>query len=510
MSLKTVIQRHYNNVGSRIVFLPLSVLVAIELIDTLIGNISDFQYDIKYSFLKFFLSSQSAIYFYIILASLFILFQSLFLYSIKSYQKQNGKFDNLLYNITIALHLLLTSLIVIVLFNIIAYSSYPFLLLKISVGIGFTYASLIFFLLAYKLINWYRNTNNKILLLFSFAFLILGFTKINFELGIFLMRYDYSSIVNLNTIAEFPDLTGNSLFLFIFRDLYWISATTSFILLWLGTVFLIHRYKDTIGAKKYYTIIFLSILIFIPTPFGIYLDRSKIGDLIDPIVFYSITTFNATIVSILFFITFWIFSRNIDNDRLKKYLLLVGIGLLLYFISDQATIEEHAFPPYGLISITFLGFSSFLIFEGLFSTSVLLAKDDKLRKLVYSQLKEKFLYDISLGELYTKNEKLVADRVLKKNVDIMDSNIPKIEIDIQKVMSDVLDSLMEIREEENKKNGYVTLSFNCIKCRELYEVQINNKSLAKTLYYGNNRSPVLEKFECHVCKNEIQLSKIYK
>ncbi len=75
-----------------------------------------------------------------------------------------------------------------------------------------------------------------------------------------------------------------------------------------------------------------------------------------------------------------VFSKNIDNVELSKYLLLTGIGMFLYFVSDQATIELHAYPPYGLISNTMLGYSAFLIYEGLLSSAILLSKDDQLRK----------------------------------------------------------------------------------------------------------------------------------
>ena len=34
-----------------------------------------------------------------------------------------------------------------------------------------------------------------------------------------------------------------------------------------------------------------------------------------------------------------VFSKNIDNVELSKYLLLTGIGMFLYFVSDKATVN---------------------------------------------------------------------------------------------------------------------------------------------------------------------------
>lgn len=484
--------------------LCLFVLVAVELIDIMIGNVSDFQYDEKYSFLKFFLSTQTANLFYIILTSIFIAIQFPFLYSTKVSRRKKNKIDKLLYTITVFLHIVLIAIILIMVTSMIVFHSYPFILSKISVGISFTLASIIFIILANKFLNWYRKSSNKILLIFLFAFLFLAFTKINFELGIFSVRYDYNGTVTANTIVEFPDMTGNSILTFVFRDIYWVFASISFVALWIGTILLVNKYKEVIGLKKYYTIIVMSIVLFIPTPIGYYLSISEIGNFVDPVLFFSLTSINSTIGAVLFFVTFWIFSKNIDQKELSKYLLLTGIGMFLYFVSDQATIEQHAYPPYSIISITMLGYSAFLTYEGLLSSAILLSKDDQLRKFVYSQLKEKFLYNISLGELYGSSERVVADKVLRKNIDLMTPVISSEQLDTKKVIGDIINSIIEIKEEMDEKKGYFILNLNCVKCHKLYNISVPHKS-KKTEKDETMKYPQSENFICTECGNTINL-----
>lgn len=384
------------------------------------------------------------------------------------------------------------------------YQSYPFVLLKIAVGISFTLASIIFIVLSHKFFSWYRISANKILLIFLFSFLFLSFTKLNFELGIFSVRFDYNEIVTASTIVEFPDMTENSTLTFIFRDVYWIFATISFVGLWVGTILLVSKYKEAIGIRKYYIIIVMSIVLFIPTPLGYYLSISEIGNVVDPVLFFSLTSINSTIGAVLFFVTFWVFSKNVNHEELSKYLLLTGIGMFLYFVSDQATIEQHAYPPYGLISITMLGYSAFLIYEGLLSSAILLSKDDHLRKFVHSQLREKFLYNISLGELYGNTERVVADKVLRKNMDSMTPSLSEEQIDTNKVMSDIINSIMEIKEEMEEEKGYFTLLLNCIRCQNLYKIQIRQNT--KVEFDGEGMIyPESEKFSCNKCGNIILL-----
>jgi hypothetical protein len=278
----------------------------------------------------------------------------------------------------------------------------------------------------------------------------------------------------------------------------------SYIGLWLGTILLVNKYREVIGLRKYYTIIIMSIVLFIPTPFGYYLSVSEIGNLIDPVLFFSLTSINSTIGAVLFFVTFWVFSKSVNHKELSKYLLITGIGMFLYFVSDQATIEQHAYPPYGLISITMLGYSAFLIYKGLLSSAILLSKDDQLRKYVYSQLNEKFLYNISLGELYGTKERIVADKVLRKNIDLITPALSIEHMDTEKVTSDIITSIMEIKEEMDLEKGFFLLLLNCIKCHKAYQIEVTQDAIVESdknaLLY-----PKSEEFSCNKCGNIIPL-----
>ncbi|HKX96766.1 MAG TPA: hypothetical protein VJL78_02915 [Candidatus Nitrosocosmicus sp.] len=44
-------------------------------------------------------------------------------------------------------------------------------------------------------------------------------------------------------------MTENSTLTFIFRDVYWIFASISFIGLWKGTILFVSKYKEAIGKK---------------------------------------------------------------------------------------------------------------------------------------------------------------------------------------------------------------------------------------------------------------------
>jgi hypothetical protein len=71
------------------------------------------------------------------------------------------------------------------------------------------------------------------------------------------------------------------------------------------------------------------------------------------------------------------------NKAVREYLIISGFGFLMLFISDQAiTLVAIAYPPFGLVTISFLGLSSYMILVGIFSSAITVAEDSTLRKSI--------------------------------------------------------------------------------------------------------------------------------
>jgi hypothetical protein len=84
--------------------------------------------------------------------------------------------------------------------------------------------------------------------------------------------------------------------------------------------------------------------------------------------------------SILFGLSFVQIARKVQHPEVKSYMVISAIGLLLLLISSQAQVLITApFPPFGLLSASFFGLSSYLIFIGIYSSAVSISQDSKLR-----------------------------------------------------------------------------------------------------------------------------------
>ena len=59
---------------------------------------------------------------------------------------------------------------------------------------------------------------------------------------------------------------------------------------------------------------------------------------------------------------------------------LKGIGLVLLFASNQAIIfVNEPYPPYGFVSVLYVGLASYLVLIGIYSSAISISEDSKLR-----------------------------------------------------------------------------------------------------------------------------------
>lgn len=115
---------------------------------------------------------------------------------------------------------------------------------------------------------------------------------------------------------------------------------------------------------------------------------------------------------ILFGLSFIMVSRKLQQPEVKSYMTISAIGLLLLLISFQAQVLITAsFPPFGLLSVSFMGLSSYLIFIGIYSSAVSVSQDSRLRSSIRKSVETEvdFIGNIGSAEM----EKTITERVLK-------------------------------------------------------------------------------------------------
>jgi hypothetical protein len=238
---------------------------------------------------------------------------------------------------------------------------------------------------------------------------------------------------------------------------YITTTITSFIITWCATMGLLKSYIQRMTKFTYWISLILPLAYFISQFLILFLGL--LGPLLisNPIfygiLFTIIFALSKPIGGIIFGIGFWMIARNIRKDNVvRSYLVISAYGFLLLFTSSEAILLTFTYyPPFGLVTISFVGLSSFLVLVGIYSSAISISQDANLRREIRRlAIKESKLMD-SIGSAQIEQE--IRRRVLHiariNKSDLTEEHIPSTlnEEDMNRYMDDVLKEIKTIKKE---------------------------------------------------------------
>ncbi|MCD6038423.1 MAG: pleC, partial [Nitrososphaeraceae archaeon] len=197
------------------------------------------------------------------------------------------------------------------------------------------------------------------------------------------------------------------------------SHIASFLLLWGSSAMLLHTYSKKLGKVKFWTIItipiasFLSIFVIV-TPFVLSISHdSRDTDTIFIIIVDALGyTLPALVSSILFGLPFWMIARSLSySSTLKVYMIIAGSGFALFELATTGSVMLASYPPFGLVSVLFVGVSSYPMLMGIYSAAISMSEDVKLRQSIRKSAidESKFLVSVGSAQIEQKIEKKVIE-----------------------------------------------------------------------------------------------------
>jgi hypothetical protein len=306
----------------------------------------------------------------------------------------------------------LIALLAAIAWQIIFTGGYSSILLKITIWINYILLIILTGLLSFRFLVWSIPNRNKVVLAYAIAMGVLSAS------GIFTVLYINNALSGQRDIEYIQSLKSPIAIVAsvqnIFSSSYFVISVAAFILTWFATVLLLNHYSKKLGMIKYWILVLIPLIYFLSQFESIFLNIFVFLRKEDPILFgviYSLI-FSATkpVGGILFGIAFWSTSRNIESKVVKNYLVISAYGMILLFTANQPVgLTLIPYPPFGLVTISFLGLASYLVFIGIFSTSMSVALDTKLRTMIRKTAldESKFVETIGTSEM----EKLVERRV---------------------------------------------------------------------------------------------------
>jgi hypothetical protein len=285
--------------------------------------------------------------------------------------------------IVMVVQFLLIALVIFLLFEILFTSQYDTPLFVATALISEILALGLLGLFAQRFLSWFiLNRQSTVVLIYGLSFAVAAFS-----LAVIVI-YDVTYLpqkdphITPQTGVVFPNTLEPGSLLDILFSVYTFLNMISFGLLILGTAILLFHYSKKIGQVKFWVIILLPLVYFISSS----VENLKIyAPTTDAQWFnwYLFSSLNSTAGGILFGVAFWTISKTFDqNSAVKEYLKFAAFGFVLLFISTQASPSGAPYPPYGIITMTFLPLSSHMIFLGLYSTAISISQDIQLRQSI--------------------------------------------------------------------------------------------------------------------------------
>jgi uncharacterized membrane protein YwzB len=315
--------------------------------------------------------------------------------------------------VAVLLQYISSGILVIILFQATFTLKYSIIFLEAILGINLTTSSVLLAVLSWRFIRSLRYFPSKLVLTYTIAIAFLSLSGIITFIYVenFLQRKPDFISSEYNAWTSFspripPDLA----------IAYQLIGIISFLTMWIATVFMTN-YASKSKKIKYWIIVSIPLVYFLSQFFISYLERSnllgQLGLEYSPLNEYMYNLALNTIRTaggLMFGFAFFMLSKTSMHAQLKGSMMMAGIGLILLFGANAASLVIlTTFPPWGIVSTTFLITGSYCLLIGLDSAGFYIATDSSLRRIIQKSPQKG--YDILKSLGHAELQDIVADKI---------------------------------------------------------------------------------------------------
>jgi len=216
---------------------------------------------------------------------------------------------------------------------------------------------------------------------------------------------------------------------------------------WMLTVSLLKGYTNRIGKKKFW------LLVSVPLAYQVFVVLVSNTNLVtDPnlIVFlYSpqiqfLVAINGQVSGLFFAVALWTIARKTAQKSMKNFFIISSLGIICLFSSIQPGSPFYAaYPPFGLVTLSFLGLSSYMLLVGMVGSAAYVARDNVVRREIHNSLQaDSHVLEMGRAEMQRELEHRVLNVTEKfkssKFAGDMESTMEPDEKDVRLMIEEVL------------------------------------------------------------------------
>jgi hypothetical protein len=292
------------------------------------------------------------------------------------------------YLIIVVTQILLISIMVMIIQPTIAFKSYNTLSLLALVFISHITAMFFLIMLALTLVNWIMAKRDRVLSLYTISFSLTAIAIMTSLIyATYVLSHQPSTIRPSSIHGALLGLPRAELGMY-FGPALDITSILSFVSVWIASAVLLSTYSRRIGKIRYWAIISIPLIYFLFPFEKNVVDIFRSFVISSPVLYgvLNVTIFSATkqIGALLFSLVFLAACALVTKHEMQKYLLICAIGMaILYGSIEIDTLLYATYPPFGVITVSFMPMGSYLLFTGILLSARLVARDKELRMEFY-------------------------------------------------------------------------------------------------------------------------------
>jgi hypothetical protein len=244
-------------------------------------------------------------------------------------------------------------------------------------------------------LQWYRFGRSLSILTYASVFIVIVFVILT-TLPLLVVTHGTQSTLEANSVSPhaYIDLVlgyyvPSSNIAFVF-GLGTYALPIMAIASWMLTVSLLKGYTNRIGKKKFWLVVSIplayQIFVVIVSNPNLVTDPNLIVILYSPQIQF-LVAINGQISGLFFAVTLWTFARKTGQKNMKNFFVISSLGIISLFSSIQPGSPFYeAYPAFGLVTLSFLGLSSYMLLVGMVGSAAYVARDNAVRREVFNSL----------------------------------------------------------------------------------------------------------------------------
>jgi hypothetical protein len=300
--------------------------------------------------------------------------------------------------------------------QIIFTSSYMIFFLIMSTTISLALAIVSLIILTWLFLRWSSTKKNFVVLLYGLSSVATIINMILLLIVSNLALIKLPSIIGPQSVQDLPFADPNTVE-GAMQLLVAMSAIVYFILLWVSTAFLLHSYSKRMGKVKFWGIIIFPLVSFI-IQFLVVIPYWAANPQQNIIYVVLGQTLPGLASGVLFALPYWTVARSLHQTPVSNYMIIAGVGIILFQFSTTSGVYWGPYPPFGLFSVSLTGLSCFFMLVGIYSAAISAAQDSSVRRKVDKAIKDdsELVRSIGVAEMEQTLLKKVRE-VVKVNVE---------------------------------------------------------------------------------------------